>query len=61
MLVFLSLEEEVDMEEPISHLPEKEQGELLTINGYPEVGETCMFLKGMYFSVFCVPSIACPN
>ena len=52
MLVFLSLEEEVEMEDPISHLPEKEQGELLTINGYPEVGETCMFVKGMYLSVF---------
>ena len=37
-LVFLSLKEEVEMDEPISHLPEKEEGELLTINGDPEVG-----------------------
>ena len=36
------------MDEPISHLPEKEQSELLTINGDPP----CMFGKGMYFSVF---------
>ena len=38
LLVFLSSKEEVDMDEPISHLPEKEEGELLTINGDPEVG-----------------------
>ena len=37
-LVFLSSKEEVEMDEPISHLPEKEEGELLTINGDPEVG-----------------------
>ena len=37
-LVFLSLKEEVEMDEAISHSPEKEQGELLTIFGYPEVG-----------------------
>ena len=41
------------MDEPISHSPKKEQGELLTIVGDPEVGEPCMFGKGMYFSVFC--------
>ena len=35
--MFLSLKEEVDMDEPISHLPEKEEGGLLTINGDPEV------------------------
>ena len=40
------------MDEPISHLPEKEEGELLTINRDPEVGEPCMFGKGMYLSVF---------
>ena len=40
------------MEEPISHLPEKQQVGLLTVVGYPEVGEPCMFLKGIYFSVF---------
>ena len=50
--VFLSSKEEVEMDEPISHFPEKEQGELLTINGDPEVEEPCMFVKGMYLSVF---------
>ena len=40
------------MDEPISNLPEKEEGELLTINGDPEVGETCMFGKYMYLYVF---------
>ena len=39
LLVYLSLKDEVGMEEPISHLPEKEQGRLLTINGDHEVGE----------------------
>ena len=32
----------------------KEEGVLLTINGDPEVVEPCMFLKGMYFSVFFI-------
>ena len=40
------------MDEPISHLPKKQQGELLTINGDSEVVEPCMFGKGIYFSVF---------
>ena len=40
------------MEESISHLPEKEEGVLLTINGDTEFGEPCMFLNGIYFSVF---------
>ena len=44
--------EEVEINEPISHLPEKEQGELLTINDNPEVGEPCMFGKGIFLSVF---------
>ena len=51
-LVYLSSKEEVEMEEPISHLPEKEQGGLLTIKGDPEVGENYMFVKGIYFYVF---------
>ena len=34
-LVFLSPKEEIDMDEAISHSPEKEQGELLTIVGDP--------------------------
>ena len=42
-LVYLSPEEEVNMDDPISHLPQKEQGELLTINGDPEVGEPWIF------------------
>ena len=37
-LVYLSSKEEVEMEDLISHLPEKEEGGFLTINGYPEVG-----------------------
>ena len=37
-LVCLSSKEEVEMDEPISHLPQKEEGGLLTINGDPEVG-----------------------
>ena len=40
------------MDEPISHLPEKEQGEWLNIVGDPEVGEPCMFGKGIYLYVF---------
>ena len=36
-LVFLSSKEEVAMDEAISHSPEKEQGELLTIVGDNEV------------------------
>ena len=34
------------MDDPISHLPKKEEGELLTINGDPEVGQPFMFGKG---------------
>ena len=36
-VVYLSEKEEVDMEELISHLPEKEEGLFLTINGDNEV------------------------
>ena len=46
------LKEEVDMDDEISHSPEKQQGELLTIVGDPEVGEPCMFGKNIYLSVF---------
>ena len=43
------------MNELLSHSPEKEKGELLTIDGDPDVGEPCMFGKGMYLYVFyCV-------
>ena len=38
LLVFSSSKEEVDMDESIAHIPENEEGELLTINGDPEVG-----------------------
>ena len=42
----------LEMDDPISDLPEKEQGEMLTIYGYPGVEEPCIFERGMYFSVF---------
>ena len=51
-LVFLSSKEEVEIDEPISHLPQKGKGEVLTVDGYPEVVEPCMFGKCMYLSVF---------
>ena len=38
LLVFLSPKEEVEMDEAISHSPEKEQGELLNIVGDPGFG-----------------------
>ena len=50
--MFLSLKKEVGMDEALSNYPEKEQGELLTIFGYPEVVEPCMFRKGMFFPIF---------
>ena len=40
------------MEEPISYLPEKEEGVLLIINGDTEVGEPCMFVKVVYLYLF---------
>ena len=40
------------MEDPISDLPQKEQGGLLTIDGYSIVEESHMFERGMYFYVF---------
>ena len=50
------------MDEPLSHSNEKEQGELLTIDGDPFVEEPCMFERCMYFSVFyflcCVKEIS---
>ena len=52
LLVHLSEKEEVDMEESITLFPEKEKGALLTINGDPADGEPCMFVQGMYLSVF---------
>ena len=38
-LVFLCLEEEVEMDGPLSNSPQKKQGELLIIDGNNEVGE----------------------
>ena len=52
LLMFLCSNEEVDMDETLSNLPEKEQGELLIIDGGPEVEEPCIFQRGMYLSVF---------
>ena len=50
------------MVESISHLPEKEEGVLLNINGDPEIREPCMFVKGVYLSViycmFCDTNIS---
>ena len=40
------------MEDLITIFPEKEEGVPLTINGDPEDGEPCIFVKGMYLSVF---------
>ena len=51
-LVYLNEKEEVDMEELITLFPEIEEGEPLTINGDPSDGEHCMFVEGMYLSVF---------
>ena len=62
LLLFLSLKEEVEMDEAISHYSEKEQGKFLTIVGDPEVGEPCMFGKGMCLYVFyclcCVKDVS---
>ena len=52
LLVILSSKEEVDRDETTSDSPKKEQGKLLNIVGDTEVGEPCMFGKGMYLSVF---------
>ena len=51
-LVYLSEKEEVEMEESITLFPEKEEGVPLTINGDPVDGEPCMFVKGIYLSIF---------
>ena len=40
------------MDEALSHSPEKQQGELLTIVENTEFGEPCMFGKFMHLSVF---------
>ena len=40
------------MEKSITLFPKKEEGVLLTINGDLADGEPCMFVKGMYLSLF---------
>ena len=52
LILFLSSNEEVEMDEPLSNSLEKEQGGLLTIDGVPEVVEPCMCVKVVYLSVF---------
>ena len=42
----------LDMDKPISDLPQKEQGDFLTIDGDPDFKEASMFGRGMYLSVF---------
>ena len=48
------------MDEPLSSSPKK-KGELLIIDGDPEVGKPCMFGRGIYLYVFyflcCVKDI----
>ena len=51
-LVYLSEKGEVEMEESITLFPEIDEGVTLTINGDPPEGEPCMFVKGVYLSVF---------
>ena len=51
-LVILCSKEEVDIDEPLYKSTKKEQGELLIVDGDPEVGEPCIFERGVYLSVF---------
>ena len=53
-LVNVCSKEEVclEVDEPISILPQKEQGQFLTIYGYTDVEEPCMFERGVYFYFF---------
>ena len=53
-LSYVCSKEEVgqEVDEPISDLPPKEQGELLTIDGDPVVEEVSIFENFMYLSVF---------
>ena len=52
LLVYLNETEEVEMEESITLSPGIEEGVPLTINGDPPGGEPCIFVKGVYLSVF---------
>ena len=51
-LFYLSEKEEVEMEESITLFPEIEEGVPLTINGDVPDEEPCMFVKGVYLSIF---------
>ena len=54
-LVFLIPKEEVEMDEPLSNSPKKEQGKLLIIDGNSDFGEPCMFGRGMYlYVIYCL-------
>ena len=50
-LVYLYSKEEIclDMDKPISNLPDKEQGDLLTIGGDSDYEDPCTFERGMYY------------
>ena len=53
-LTYVCSKEEIclEIDEPISDLPQKEQGGFLNIDGYPVVESASMFERGMFFSVF---------
>ena len=51
-LLFLCSKEEIEMDDPLSNLPKKYQGELLIIDGGTKVEETYMFQRNIYLSVF---------
>ena len=50
--VFSKEEECLEMDEPISDLPETDQGEFLTIDWDPDAEEPLIFERSIYFSVF---------
>ena len=53
--MFSCSKEEVEMDEILLNYPEKEQGELLIIDGNPDVGEPCMFGRCMYlYKFYCL-------
>ena len=58
-LVYACSKQEVciDMDEPISDLPPKKQGEQFNTYGDSNVEAPCMFDRGVYFSFFCVKNI----
>ena len=54
LIVYLSEKEEVEMEDSISHLSEKEEDVLLNINGDPEVGEKKFKVCICLYFIICV-------